>query len=50
MFLDFHSINKLMIKEKFTILIIDDLLDEFHGEEFFTKVDIFFGYHQIYMK
>jgi hypothetical protein len=47
--LDFWDLNKLRIKGKFPILVIDDLLDELHRAMFLTKLDLFSIYYQIRM-
>ncbi|GJX09850.1 putative reverse transcriptase domain-containing protein [Tanacetum coccineum] len=47
MCIDYRELNKLTVKNRYTPPRIDDLFDQLQGSQFFSKIDLRSGYHQL---
>lgn len=50
MCIDYHNLNKVTIKNKHPLFHIDDLSDQLQGLNYFSKIDLRSGYHQLRIK
>ena len=47
---DYRQLNKITIKNKYSLLRIDDLFDQLQGTSAFSKIDLRSKYHQLRIK
>ncbi|GJY65902.1 putative nucleotidyltransferase, ribonuclease H [Tanacetum coccineum] len=45
--IDYRELNKLTIKNRYSLPKIDDLFDQLQGSQYFSKIDLRSGYHQM---
>ena len=44
-YMNYYALNPVTVKDSFLMLIVDELLDELFGAQYFSKLDLRFGYH-----
>nr|GEW04257.1 putative reverse transcriptase domain-containing protein [Tanacetum cinerariifolium] len=47
MCIDYRELNKLTIKNRYPLPRIDDLFDQLQGSQYFSKINLRFGYRQL---
>ncbi|GJT38434.1 putative reverse transcriptase domain-containing protein [Tanacetum coccineum] len=45
--IDYRELNKLTVKNRYPLPIIDDLFDQLQGSSVYSKIDLRSGYHQL---
>ncbi|GJS53933.1 putative reverse transcriptase domain-containing protein [Tanacetum coccineum] len=47
MCIDYHELNKLTVKNRYPLPMIDDLFDQLQGSSIYSKIDLRSGYQQL---
>ncbi|GKC32643.1 putative reverse transcriptase domain-containing protein [Tanacetum coccineum] len=50
MCIDYRELNKLTVKNRYSLSRIDDLFDQLQGSSVYSKIDLRSGYHQLCIK
>jgi len=47
---DYHTLNAITIKNRYPLLLISELISQLHRAQYFTKLDVCWGFNNVYIK
>ena len=47
---DYRALNVITIKNKYPLPLISELINKFQGAQYFTKLDVCWGFNNVWMK
>ncbi|KAI5327091.1 hypothetical protein L3X38_026487 [Prunus dulcis] len=50
MYIDYRQLNRITIKNKYPLPMINDMFDQLQDSQNFSKIDLRSGYHQLRVK
>jgi hypothetical protein len=50
MCIDYIALNKITLKNRYPLPMINDLLNQLQHTKYFTKLDLKSGYHEVHVK
>ena len=48
--MDYYIINGMTVKNKYLLLLIQDLINHVHQAKYFTKYDVWWGFNNVHTK
>jgi len=47
---DYHALNVITVKNRYPLPLISELISQLRGAKYFTKLDIWWGFNNVYIK
>jgi len=47
---DYHALNVMTVKNRYPLPLISELISQLRGAKYFTKLDIWWGFNNVYIK
>jgi len=47
---NYHALNSIIVKNKYPLLLISELVSQLYGARYFTKLDVHWGFNNVCIK